>query len=109
VRLSWGHQKLVGQKTYLTHDIKVIESSHIGVGPSMNGDVMISLEGGHKLIWIPDDLATDHKMSCCIIIGLQKLHKGGGGLNVDDDKLSIRQKKKKQRNNLLEWDRHQKR
>lgn len=44
----------------------------------MNSDIMTSIESGQKFLWIKEYVTTDHEMSCCLIIILQKLHKDGG-------------------------------
>jgi len=33
----------------------------------MNSDVMITLERGHELRWVINNVATDHEMGCCLI------------------------------------------
>jgi hypothetical protein len=68
------------EKTHLSHYFNVSFSSHIWVGESMNSDIMTSIESGQKLIWINNDVATDHEMGCYLILRLQKMHKAGGKL-----------------------------
>ena len=54
-------------KTRLAHYLKVIESSHIWVSPSMNGDIVIALESELKLIRITYNVGADHEVRCCPI------------------------------------------
>lgn len=46
----------------------------------MNSDVMITLERGHELRWVINNVATDHEMGCCLIFWSQKLHELYGRL-----------------------------